>query len=72
VVKTQITKAEYYQVVGLLVLARKHDEVMRDIAESVRAIVGEDDDMGHAYDACWDTSIDADDLLRKLKIEVAG
>jgi len=68
--KTKITKKEYLQIVGLLALADKHMNMMSDIEDTLRNIVGEEDECGHCGDAIIDKGLrNADSLLKKLNIK---
>jgi hypothetical protein len=70
-----ITRPEYLQLIGLLALAQRHNAMLNEIAEAIRAITDERDRdgapnySGHSFDAVW-SDYSADDLLRKLDISV--
>lgn len=49
----EITKAEYWSIVGLLALARTLTRQVQGIEEALREITGEDDNLGHCGDAAW-------------------
>jgi hypothetical protein len=70
--KTEITKEEYLQLVGLLTLARQHKKMVDEIEEAMKQVIGEEADYGHCGDAIWenDGTYTANDLLKKLKIKV--
>lgn len=68
--KTTITRAEYLQLVGLMALAERHNEKLKDIAVCALDLTGESDDMGHTYDAVYSGEYDADGLLQRLGITV--
>lgn len=70
----QITRGEYLQILGLLLLAKKHTRIIDDLREELETITGETTDSvaGHCSDAvagCHEYS--ADELLLRLKITVA-
>ena len=67
--KATVARDEYLQLMGLLVLAKKHQAIMDDLEESVREITGEEGASGHSSDAVFDHH-DADELLRKLGLGV--
>lgn len=67
--KTEISKSEYLQLVGLLTLASQHERAMEDIRTAALQITGETDDCGHTCDAIWN-GYSADELLGKLGIKV--
>lgn len=71
--KDKITREEYYQVCGLLALAKRHADAMGDITSALRGLLAEDDPTGWVSDAVFGAVDDysADDLLKKMKIEVA-
>lgn len=64
-----ITKSEYLQLIGLLKVAEGYNAMLRSVAEAVRLITGEEDDLGHSSDAVYSDS-SADELLKKLGITV--
>ncbi len=64
-----INQSEYLQLMGLLVLAKRHNDALNQIVDAVRAITGEEDDMGHSSDAVY-SDYSADELLKKLDIRV--
>lgn len=73
--KKQITKSEYYSLIGLLTLARQHTQATEDITDAVMKVIGETDIWGHASDTVWSTETgaadkQADSLLKKLSIKV--
>lgn len=68
--KTEITRSEYLQLVGLVMLARKHDEIVRDCNRAAEEIVDEEQfGCGHISDACEATTT-IDDALRLMGITV--
>lgn len=67
-----ITRNEYLQLVGLIALAQRHNQALRELDEAARAITHEERD-GHTSDTIYDSfslGVDVDDLLRRLKIAV--
>ena len=68
--KESISKVEYFQLVGLLELARRGNEKQLDIMKAVISITGERDDMGFSADAVY-SDIGADELLERLNITVS-
>lgn len=68
--KKTITKAQHLQLVGLLALAKRHNERLDDIRRAVAEIIREEDDHGHASDIVYGDR-DLDDGLRILGITVA-
>ncbi len=68
--KTKVSKKEYLQIVGLLTLADKHMNMVDDIQNALREIVGEKEDWGHCGDAVIDATLrNADSLLKRLNIK---
>lgn len=66
--KSTITKNEYLQLVGLLTLAKKHNQVLRDISQSAALITG-DEEHGHTDDAIY-CDYPVEDLLKLAKITI--
>jgi hypothetical protein len=72
----RITEGEYYQLLGLLTLARGHVSAVDAIERSMLAITGEDGAIGagHTGDTIYgrtgDVRAEVDDLLRRLDIIV--
>lgn len=65
-----ITKAEYYQIVGLLALSKTHMTKLRDIEESIKDITGKTEDVScHVADAVY-CEENAEFLLERLSIKV--
>lgn len=64
----KLKRNEYLQVVGLLAIAPKHNEALRDIEEAICKIVKVEKpgDCGHVSDAVF-SGYSADELLRKLE-----
>jgi hypothetical protein len=69
---TEITRAQYLQLVGLLTLAQRHYVTLREIERAACEITGEEfNEGGHTGDEIYtDGPPDADDLLRRLGIAV--
>lgn len=74
--KSTITKAEYYQLEGLLLVALNHNKALREIERSIASLLGEEPDKnmpeyyGHVSDATYDFTTTAYDLMKKLGIDV--
>lgn len=68
--KTEITHAEYLQLLGLGLLAKNHTANLLDIVSSASALVGEKDNSGHAADEMWSDDPSIDTLLERLSITV--
>jgi len=67
--KESITENEKLQLMGLLVLAKRHNDALKDIVASVRKIIGQEGDRGHCDDAVYcDYSVD--ELLDKMEVVV--
>lgn len=69
--KTEITKSEYYQLMGLAVLAETYTEALKAIEKSVIDITGEETIVyggGHSGDFIY--NMDVEDLLKKLDLKV--
>ena len=65
-----ITLSQKLQLAGLLLLAEKYSQMLKDIEVGMAEIVGTNDG-GHIQDAVYcDDRRNVDDLLRRLKIEV--
>lgn len=76
--KTQITREEFQQLLGLFVLARRHNNAIQEIERAAASIVGEaaDENSPHYYGQVSDHLVGFQDgstaeaLLHALKIEV--
>jgi hypothetical protein len=68
--KERLTKQEYLQLIGLLVLGKKHMDTLQDIIKAIGEVTGDGPD-GHCADAVY-SNYDADLLLEKLDIEFSG
>lgn len=70
--KKEITASEYYQILGLMLLAKKANEQLKQIEISIAEIVNYplDEYMGYGHISDQVVSnCDADELLRLLNIE---
>jgi hypothetical protein len=65
-----ITYRQYLELLGLLVLAARHNQAILDIKLATAALLGETDTGGHVADAVYGDT-DAEVLLRRLAITVA-
>jgi hypothetical protein len=71
--KQGITKSEYVQIVGLLTLAERHRESLREIGAAIQVLTGEADAGAHCLDAVYQDApavSGANQLLAKLGIAV--
>jgi hypothetical protein len=71
--KTEISRNEYLQLVGLLVLAKRHNDALDEIVRAAAEITGESDEYGGfglTGDVAYGHDPDADALLRHLEITV--
>lgn len=68
----EITKSEYLQIVGLMVLAKQHHSFLEDIEKSLAEILKQKYDCGygHISDDLWQGLSDAKDLLRRMDIKI--
>jgi hypothetical protein len=66
-----ITREQYLQLLGLKVLADKHNEALHDILSSAATITGEAEPLGggHTDEMVW-SDLDVDTTLNGLGIEV--
>lgn len=65
----KLKRSDYLQIVGLLALAPRHNQALREIEEAICKIVGEEPNTGsHVGDAVY-CNYDADKLLKKLDLE---
>jgi len=69
--KTEITKAEFLQLTGLLVLAKRHNAALKEILAAVVEITGEKDENGHGADGVY-SDYSAEGLLDRLGITVSA
>src|SRR2546423_1117094 len=69
--KTEISKAEYFQLVGLIYLSRAHVSLLNQVAAQIRSLTGEVDDTGHSMDIAFEGSTaNPKELLQKLGLTV--
>lgn len=74
--KTTITKRDYHALCGLMVLAKRHNDALKQIEGAVAELVGVAQDAhgyaGHVSDETWcgNGEPNADRLLSKLEITV--
>jgi hypothetical protein len=68
--KTQITRAEYLQLLGLKMMGNQHLAKLDDLIETAKEIVGEEDQWAHVGDMMFTESQTVDETLRKLTITV--
>lgn len=62
----KLKRNEYLQIVGLLALAPRHNDTLRDIEAAICKIVGEKpNDGGHVGDAVY-SGYTADEMLEKI------
>lgn len=68
--KRTLTRGEYHQLCGLLVLAQRNDRAQGEIEAAVAALIG---DREWASDAVRGGvgDYDADDVLRRIGIEIS-
>lgn len=68
--KRMISKTEYVTLVGLLALAKEHNQQLNTILSAVAKITEEKNELGgHTGDAVYG-SMSANELLKKLGIKV--
>lgn len=66
-----ISTKEYYQLVGLLTLAKEYNNKLKDLEKAALLITKEKSEYGgHTMDAIY-TDYTVDDLLKKLNIEIS-
>ena len=68
--RARISREDYYKLIGLLALATEHNRALGVIEGAAYEITKETQEYGHTSDAVAQ-SYTADELLRKLGIEVA-
>jgi hypothetical protein len=71
--KTEISRSEYLQLVGLLTLAKRHTAALRDLERAAAEITGDREEYGSfglTSDVLYQDDPDADDLLRRCGITV--
>lgn len=64
-----ITEQEYYQIVGLLTLAKEYNKALKNIDKALLNITKEEGEFGHSSDAVY-CDYEAETLLSKLAIKV--
>ncbi len=69
--KTEVTHTEYLQIMGLLVLAKQHNDAMQSIGVALQNLTGELEIDGHSFDAMY-CGYTADELLKKLDLKKPG
>ena len=68
--KTSLTKAEYWQLIGLLALAEHHCSVLNDITQSVTTLLGTEDNE-YVLDIVWSgNDIGANAFLKRVGVTV--
>lgn len=72
--KTSITTAEKYQLLGLLTLGRQHGKTIKELEEAAKEILEAEDlwDLGNFSDAIWDSDVTISAILKDIGIEVRG
>lgn len=70
-IRSVISKTQYYQLIGLLVLSHQADRQISEIVAAMREITGEVAKYGHCADTAISQGETIDDLLKKLDITVA-
>jgi hypothetical protein len=65
----QITRGQYYQLIGLRAVADHHEAQLKHIVRAAYSITGEWDTIGHTNDFVYG-SRELDELLKLLEIEV--
>lgn len=67
--KKTITHAEYLQLLGLRLIADRHQSAMDELSKAAAAITGETDELGHTYDYVW-SNRELDEMLDVLELKV--
>lgn len=67
--KESISENERLQLMGLLILAKRHNDSLKDIVASVREIIGAVEDEGHCNDAVY-CDYPVEELLEKMEVTV--
>ncbi|HYE17985.1 MAG TPA: hypothetical protein VEA69_06055 [Tepidisphaeraceae bacterium] len=75
--KAKITRGEYLQLLGLLILARQNEEQSRRTIDAIGELIGEADPRsGHVGDTCYglvgDVEMAAKGLMSRLGVQVEG
>lgn len=66
----QITRGQYYQLIGLRTVTDHLEAQLKHIAKAARSITGEEDEIGHTNDFIYGGGRELDELLDLLRIEV--
>ena len=69
--KIRISHKEELQLIGLLTLAKRYNNIQNEIVDAVAEITGEDGSQGHSMDAVY-CDYEVEKLLELLSIEVEG
>jgi hypothetical protein len=69
--RSTISRSEYFQLIGLLVLAKRYNAMLTELVVAARAITGETDEMGHTADGVY-CDYTADAIMEKLGIQIEG
>lgn len=64
-----ITREQYYQLLGLVLIAKQHNDALEGVTKAVRSITQETDEYGHSSDVLY-SDYGVDGLLERLKITV--
>lgn len=67
--KTKVSKTEYLQIMGLLVLGKQHHDAVNAIERALAALTGDESEWGHCGDAIFG-DYSAKELLGKLDIKI--
>ena len=67
--KKSISRQEYYQIIGLLLIAQRKIHEAFEIEKMLREIIGQEGDKWHVSDAIHN-DYTAEELLGKMKISV--
>lgn len=70
--KKSITTEEYYQLEGLMIIAKQHNDALKVLEQATIDITGENTEVwggGHCGDAVY-SDMDAKLLLRRLGLEI--
>lgn len=66
----QITRGQYYQLIGLRAVADHLEAQLKHIAEAARSITREKDEIGHTNDFIYGGGRELNELLDLLRIKV--
>ena len=64
-----ISKDDYYKVIGLLVIGKDYVKKSEDVIVALRNLLKDEDDSGHCSDALY-CDYTADELLERLGITI--